>query len=188
MEELICKECKGRKFRKINGSEYECEYCGAIIKDTSVGIVQEINPKPKATPFPAEISFAGKLREGINTTLGKLIIYPDRFVFVPVAMTSSGNLSPREWNIIDIAGYINCALTKAYVKMKDGTTFYLEVPGLKIIEELESRRKYWVGENGGDNSQIQIENAEVKNSSGELVVFIVIGIFILFLFFVFSSL
>ena len=187
MEELICKECKGRKFRKINDLEYECEYCGAIIKDTSVRVVQEVYPKPKVSPFPAEISFTGKLREGINTISGKLIIYPDKFVFVPFSI-NTGNLSPREWNINDITGYINCALTKAYVKMKDGTSFYLEVPGLKIIEELERRRKYWIGENGGDNWHIQIENAEVKNSSGEFVVFIVIGIFILFLFFVFSSL
>lgn len=149
MEELVCNECKGRKFRKISETEYECEYCGAITKDTAqvvpkVVVIQPTQPQQIVTPFPSEISYSASLREGFNTLTGKIIIYPDKFVFKPESIFNTGNLSPREWRIVDINGYTKGMFAFLDVKMKDGKKIHLSVYGKKtIITELEARRKYW---------------------------------------------
>lgn len=150
MEELVCNECKGRKFRKISETEYECEYCGAITKDTAqvvpkVVVIQPTQPQQIVTPFPPEISYSASLREGFNTLAGKIIIYPDKFVFKPESIFNTGNLSPREWRIMDINGYTKGMFAFLDVKMKDGKKIHLSVYGKKtIITELEARRKYWL--------------------------------------------
>lgn len=153
MEELVCKECKGRKFRKISDTEYECEYCGGIIKEATkpeapkVVIVQHQAPQQIVSPFPPEVSYAANLKDGIMTWLGgKLVIYPDKFAFVPHSFNfSTGNLSPREWKIKDIEGYVKGMLTYFDIKMKDGKKVQLAVNGKKnIINQLEERRKYWL--------------------------------------------
>lgn len=154
MEELICNECKGRKFRKISESEYECQYCGAIIKEAvkpespKIVIVQpQVQPKAIVSPFPPEISYAANLKNGILDWLGgKLVIYPDKFAFIPHSFNfSSGNISSREWKIEDIIGYVRGFLTYFDIKMKDGSKIELAVNGKKnIINALEERRKYWL--------------------------------------------
>lgn len=151
MDELICSECKGRKFRKISDSEYECEYCGAVIKDTSytpppqVIVVNSEAPQQVDTPFPKEISYNANLKEGLYTLVGQLIILPDKFVFKVLKHSAFyfGNLSPREWNIIDISECIKGILFNLKIKMRDNTSVRLEVHGGKrIINELVARRKY----------------------------------------------
>lgn len=155
MEELVCKECKGRKFRKISNTEYECKYCGAVvIKDPPtqsapkvVVIQQPVQPQPIVSPFPPEISYAANFKDGPIIWLGgKLIIYPDKFSFVPHSLNfGCGNLSAREWKITDIAGYMKGMLTYFDIKMKDGTKINLAVNGKKnIINQLEERRKFWL--------------------------------------------
>lgn len=157
MNDLICTNCKGRKFRKLNSSEYECEYCGAVIKETPeqntpkvVNVQQTIQPQPLVTPFPPEISYGANLKEGMLLWLGgKLIIYPDKFSFVPHSFNfAGGNLSAREWRIIDIAGYVKGMFRYFDIKMKDGTKIKLASNGKKkIIKQLEERRKFWLENN-----------------------------------------
>ncbi|MDE7166239.1 MAG: TFIIB-type zinc ribbon-containing protein [Bacteroidaceae bacterium] len=156
MDELICPECKGRKFRKISSLEYECEYCGAVIKDTSTQstpkvfvIQQPTQPQPIVTPFPPEISYVAVLSTGFWDALeGKLIIYPDKFAFTPSSSFTNrlngGNLSSREWRISDISGYVK-GMWVLDIKMMDGTKIKLSVNNKKsIIDALEERRKYWI--------------------------------------------
>ena len=150
MEELICKECNGRKFRKLNASDYQCEYCGAIIKDVSasaapkVVVIQNTQPQTIETPFPNEVSYRANLREGGITQTGRLIIYPDMFVFSPEGRFNKGNLSPREWKITDIAGYTKGLFTLD-IKLKNGTKAILYIDKKKsIINLLEERRKFWL--------------------------------------------
>lgn len=159
MEELICNECKGRKFRKISASEYECEYCGAVIKEAveqaapKVVIVRQQNqaPQPQAivTPFPPEVSFGANCKDGTVWLGGKLFITPDKFIFKPHSFNfSGGNLSPREWRIVDIVGYVKGLLTYLDIKMRDGGKVKLAVNGKNnIINVLEDRRKYWLEKN-----------------------------------------
>lgn len=151
MKELICSECKGRKFRKISATEYECEYCGAIIKEEQkatpekIVIIQQSQPQPIVTPFPSEISFAASLREGIKTYGGKLKIYPDKFIFEPHAFNFGGNLSNRQWEITDIIGYSKGLLTLLDFKMNNHKTIHLAINKKRsIINELEARRKFWL--------------------------------------------
>lgn len=152
MEELICNECKGRKFRKISASEYECEYCGSVIKETvqpqspKVVIVQQpAQPQPIVTPFPPEISFRAGLREGFNILSGRLIIYPDKFVYEPDSVNFGGNLSPREWRIVNIAGYIKGFASLLDIKMKEsGKIRFSVIEKGTIINALEDRRKFWL--------------------------------------------
>lgn len=155
MEELVCKECKGRKFRKISDTEYECEYCGAIIKEEAkpvsapqVVVIQQPTPQRKiVSPFPPEVSYGANLKDGFMNWLGgKLIIYPDKFAFEPHSFNfTSGNLSAREWSITDIVGYVKGMLTYFDIKLKDGKKVQLAVNGKKnIINQLEERRKYWL--------------------------------------------
>ena len=81
----------------------------------------------------------------MHTQAGRLIIYPDKFVFQPQSIFNTGNLSPREWRIVDIAGYTKGMLTFLDVKLKDGKKIHLAVNGKsKIIKELEERRKFWI--------------------------------------------
>lgn len=151
MDELVCKECRGRRFRKISATEYECEYCGAIIKEApkpgneKIVIIQQVQPQPIVSPFPNEISYTASLREGFNTLNGKLVIYPDKFSFVPQSVFNTGNLSPREWKIVDITGYVKGMITFLDIKMTDNKKIHLAIQWKrKIIKELEARRKYWL--------------------------------------------
>lgn len=155
MENFVCSECHGRRFQKISSTEYECEYCGAIIKTTApaspkVVVVQQTMPKPIATPFPAELSYLATLREGFNSLSGKIYIYPDKFAFCPSSsILNGGNLSPREWRIVDITGYTKGILALLDIKVKDGSKIRLSVNNKKvIINALEERRKFWLQRQG----------------------------------------
>lgn len=182
MEELVCKECKGRKFRKISATEYECEYCGAVCKDTSAAsgkpqivIVNNAGPKPIETPFPPEISYHSGLREGINTQKGRLAITPDKFMFIPNSIHNTGNLSTREWKISDIEGYTKGALAFLDIKMNNRKSIHLSITNRsKIISELEERRKFWAKHNVSKTEQ----DSEVSSSFGRILG---IGFTVLFL-------
>lgn len=184
MEELICNECKGRKFRKISDTEYECEYCGAIIKEDAkqetpqVVIVQQpIEPQVIVTPFPNEVSYSASCKDGSAWVGGKLVINPDIFSFIPHSFNFSGNLSPREWNITDIVEYVKGKLSCLDIKMKDGSKVKLSCNDRdKIIYQLEERRKYWVGK-AADNGKV--EKAEVKSSISGIVINLIIAFFAL---------
>lgn len=152
MEDLFCNECKGRRFRKISASEYECEYCGAIIKETAtqetpkvVIVNQSAKTRTLVTPFPPEVSYGARCNEGLTWVGGRIIINPDKFVFAPHSFNFRGNLSPREWRIKDIVGYVKGLLTFLDIKMTDGSKIKLSVNEKnKIINALEERRKYWL--------------------------------------------
>ncbi|MCF0185568.1 MAG: hypothetical protein HUJ98_03655 [Bacteroidaceae bacterium] len=44
MKEMTCPECKGKSFRKISYDKYECNYCGATVKD------EDATPEQPAAP------------------------------------------------------------------------------------------------------------------------------------------
>lgn len=148
MEYIVCSECKGRKFRKISNTEYECEYCGAIIKEAAkpeapkIVIVQQQAPQQIVTPFPGKVSYDASYRdESMKWLAGKLIIYPDKYVFVPRCGTST-----REWCIKDIVGYEKVILGVLLIKMKDGKIIPFSARGNPdvIINMFEERRKYFL--------------------------------------------
>lgn len=157
MDELVCPSCRGRQFTKISEHSYECRYCGALIKENikdyqspvppasqTIIIQQPVEAPPDITPFPTEISYAATLREGMIPYLGKLTIYPDKFVFVP-EMLSKGNLSPREWNVTDIIGFTKGAFYNLHIKVRNHNDVHLNMYGGKrIINELEARRRFWL--------------------------------------------
>lgn len=195
MEELICNECKGRKYRKISASEYECEYCGAVIKEAveqaapQVVIVQQQTqePQPKAivSPFPPEVSYTGSRNDSMTRgTTGRLVIYPDKFAFI--ADTSNifnrGNLSNQEWNIINIAGYTKGAINMLDIKYKNGDIVNFSFTNRdQIIRLLEERRKFWAKE-GKDGTDSE-EELKVKSTAGRSItsfLFVFLGLLCIF--------
>lgn len=188
MEELICNECKGRKFRKLNESEYECEYCGAVIKDTTVPetqkvvIIQQHIPQPEeiVSPFPPEVSYAGSRIDSMTKgTTGRLVIYPDKFAFIPDTSNifNRGNLSPMEWKITDIAGYTKAAISMLDIKFKNGDKENFTFTNKEqIIKLLEERRKYWAAQN---NDEISAQEIKAGHSAGNIFFKGCFGIFVL---------
>lgn len=188
MEDLVCNECKGRKFRKISNTEYECEYCGAIIKEIlktespQIVIVQqpiENKPEPIVSPFPAEVSYAGSRSYSITSfSEGRFIINPDKFIFEPNTSNifNTGNLSPQEWRITDIAGYTNGAMARFTIRMKNGEDIAFASPNKKqIIKLLEERRKYWAEQSAGEG--VTTEDINAKRSGCNVFLWVIIAVF-----------
>lgn len=153
MNELICTNCKGRRFRKISAYEYECEYCGAINREIvtmvapQVSIANDFTPEVLPSPFPVELSFEACYIEGFDTYTGQLLIYPDKFRFEPGSNPMNlinFNNRPREWKINDIVGFNKGFMGIFNIKMKNGRKLHFSVYGKeRIINLLEERRKYW---------------------------------------------